>query len=125
MTMARLAIRLRDKLADVDQATIESLLADPGLPAEPRIQLLFGLAQALDAKGQFDRAAELSCEANSLQAAELEKRGQAYDPSVHHVYVDDLIAVFTPAFFERTRGFGHESERPIFVVGLPRSYSCT
>jgi tetratricopeptide (TPR) repeat protein len=119
--LARLAIRLRDKLADVDQGTIENLLADPALASEPRIQLLFGLAQALDAKGQFDRAAELSCEANALQVAELKKRGQAYDQSVHHAYVDDLIEVFTPAFFERTRGFGHESERPIFVVGLPRS----
>ncbi len=117
----RLAIRLRDKLSGVDQGTIENLLADPALAAEPRIQLLFGLAQALDAKGQFDRAAELSREANALQAAELKERGQAYDPTVHHSYVDDLIAVFTPAFFERTRGFGHESERPIFVVGLPRS----
>ena len=27
----------------------------------------------------------------------------------------------TPAFFERVRGFGLESELPVFVVGLPRS----
>jgi len=31
------------------------------------------------------------------------------------------MATCTPAFFERVRGFGLETERPIFIVGLPRS----
>jgi hypothetical protein len=32
-----------------------------------------------------------------------------------------LAKVCSPAFFERARGIGVESERPIFIVGLPRS----
>ena len=32
-----------------------------------------------------------------------------------------MIATCTPDFFERVRGFGLESELPVFVVGLPRS----
>ena len=32
-----------------------------------------------------------------------------------------MIEVCTPDFFERVRGFGLESEVPVFVVGLPRS----
>ena len=32
-----------------------------------------------------------------------------------------MIAVCTPDFFQRVRGFGLESELPVFVVGLPRS----
>ena len=32
-----------------------------------------------------------------------------------------MIAVCTPDFFARVRGFGLESELPVFVVGLPRS----
>jgi hypothetical protein len=32
-----------------------------------------------------------------------------------------MIMVSTPDFFERVRGFGLESELPVFVVGLPRS----
>ena len=35
--------------------------------------------------------------------------------------VTRMIAVCTPDFFERVRGFGLESELPVFVVGLPRS----
>jgi hypothetical protein len=32
-----------------------------------------------------------------------------------------MMTTCTPAFFERVRGFGLESQRPIFIVGLPRS----
>jgi hypothetical protein len=32
-----------------------------------------------------------------------------------------LLATFTPAFFEGVRGMGVASERPVFIVGLPRS----
>ena len=32
-----------------------------------------------------------------------------------------MMAVCSPDFFERVRGFGVETERPIFIVGLPRS----
>ena len=30
-------------------------------------------------------------------------------------------SIFTPAFFEARRDYGHPSERPVFVVGMPRS----
>jgi hypothetical protein len=32
-----------------------------------------------------------------------------------------MTATCTPVFFERVRGFGVDSQRPIFIVGLPRS----
>src|SRR5262249_55916262 len=32
-----------------------------------------------------------------------------------------MMAVCSPAFFERVGGIGMDSERPIFIVGLPRS----
>jgi hypothetical protein len=32
-----------------------------------------------------------------------------------------LLAAFTPGYFERVCGFGLETERPVFIVGLPRS----
>ena len=69
----------------------------------------------------FDRAARLSLEANSLQAADFRKRGLGYDPEAHEKFVDRLIAAFTPEFFARVGGFGSDSERPVFIVGLPRS----
>ena len=35
--------------------------------------------------------------------------------------VDEASRVFTHEVFEKFRKFGHESEKPIFVIGLPRS----
>jgi tetratricopeptide (TPR) repeat protein len=119
--LARLATRLRGKLPEPDRTAIETLLADPALPAEQRSALQFGLAQSLDARGEFERAAALTVEANALQRAEFHKRGRGYDPAAHARFVEQLIAAFTFGFFERTRGWGLDTERPVFVVGLPRS----
>jgi hypothetical protein len=84
--------------------------------------LHFGLALVLDAKGAYDRAAEHLRHANALRLADWRKRGEkAYDPEDHERFVAGLVATCTPEFFERTSGFGRETERPIFIVGLPRS----
>jgi tetratricopeptide (TPR) repeat protein len=119
--LGRLATRLRAKLPAADEAAIERLLIDPRLTGQPRSELLFGLAQALDERGEFDRAALLSIEANSLQRDQFGQCGVAYDHEAHHRFIDRLIEVFTPAFFERVQGFGLETRRPVFIVGLPRS----
>ncbi len=118
---ARLATRLRDRLSETDQAAIENLLADPKLAADQRWPLLFGLAQARDAHGDFDRAAGLLAQANALQRVDFQARGRGYDPAAHRSFVNRLIATFTPEFFERVRGAGLDTERPVFVFGMPRS----
>jgi tetratricopeptide (TPR) repeat protein len=119
--LARLATRLRDALPETEEAAIERLLADPRLRQDERCSLLFGLAHVLDARGEFSRSAELAGEANALQRADLERRGRGYDPDAHTKFVDQLLAAFTPEFFARVRGWGLETDRPVFVVGMPRS----
>ena len=83
--------------------------------------LHFGLARVLDARGQYAEAAEHLDRAHALQLSELRKRGQEYDPKEYELLVERMIAVCTPDFFARVRGFGLETELPVFVVGLPRS----
>jgi tetratricopeptide (TPR) repeat protein len=119
--LARLATRARGGLSEAEVTAIEGLLADPALSGEPRWSLQFGLAQVLDARGEFDRAAGLTLQANARQLADFRERGLDYDPAVHRSLVDALIAAFSPEFFARVRGFGLETERPVFVVGMPRS----
>ena len=46
---------------------------------------------------------------------------QGYDPESHARLVGATIAAFTPAFFERVGSFGLQTERPVFITGLPRS----
>jgi tetratricopeptide (TPR) repeat protein len=120
--LAQLATLLRGKLPEADQAATSRLAADPDLSATKRTGLHYGLALVLDAKGAYDRAAEHLRHANALRLADWRKRGKGeYDPADHERFVAGLIATCTPEFFERVVGFGVETERPIFIVGLPRS----
>jgi tetratricopeptide (TPR) repeat protein len=118
---AQLATLLRGKLPDEDVSAIRHLLADPDLHDARRSALQFGLAQVHDGRGAYADAAELLRQANALALAVARRRGLGYDPAEHSRFVAGMMAVCTPAFFERVRGFGLESERPIFIVGLPRS----
>jgi tetratricopeptide (TPR) repeat protein len=118
---SQLATLLRDKLPEGDLTAMRQLLADPDLTDGKRATLCFGLGQVLDARKSYDEAAEHLRQANAMALREWCKRGQGYDPANHTVFIDRLMATFTPAFFQRMRGPGADSERPIFIVGLPRS----
>jgi tetratricopeptide (TPR) repeat protein len=118
---AHLATLLRDKLPEADLEAQRRLLADPLLPDGRRSALHFGLAHVLDARGAYAEAAEHLKLANALGLAQRIKRGRGYDPALHERFVDGMIATCAPAFFERVRDIGLPTERPVFVVGLPRS----
>lgn len=110
-----------EKLPEEDLAVMRRLLADPNLNEVRRALLHFGLAQVLDARNECDEAARHATQANSLTLACQRKRGRAYDPTPHSEFVDRLLATFTPDYFEHVRGFGVDSDRPVFIVGLPGS----
>ena len=44
-----------------------------------------------------------------------------YDLKAYREFIDRMIATFDKAFFASRMGFGHSSEIPVFVVGMPRS----
>lgn len=118
---SQLATLLRSKLPDDDLAAMRKMLDDPDLLEGKRSILLFGVAQVLDARGHYDEAGECLRAANALCLENWRKRGEVYDPDSHHKFITDMIATCSPAFFERVRGLGLDSERPVFIVGLPRS----
>jgi hypothetical protein len=111
---------LRDKLPDRDIAAIEKWLADPAQGPEPRGRLLFALAHVLDARGEYDRAARCSREANEL-TVESRKRRRKNLPAEHERIVTGLIDAFNRAFFARTADQGLDTRLPVFIFGLPRS----
>jgi tetratricopeptide (TPR) repeat protein len=117
----QLATMLRGRLPADDLVALRGLLSDPDLPTGKRAVLHFGLAEVLDARKDYGAAAEQLTQANTLTLADRRQRGQGYEPAAHAEFIDRLLATFTPAFFERVRSFGVDSERPIFVLGLPRS----
>ncbi len=117
----RLAEILGGKLPQQDLAAQRRLLEEMELTDEQRLLLHFGLAQVLDARGEYAEAAGHLDRGNALQLSEWRKCGQEYDWKAHESLVTQMIRVSTPDFFGRVRGFGLESELPVFVVGLPRS----
>jgi tetratricopeptide (TPR) repeat protein len=118
---AQLATLLRGKLPEDDLAALRRGLARSHLTTGNRLALHFGLAQVLDGRGEYGASAEHLQQGNALCLELWRAQGQSYDPRDHTTFVNQLIAAFTPEFFARTRGFGLDSERPVFIVGLPRS----
>jgi hypothetical protein len=119
---ARLATLLRHKLPDADLAALETRLADAALDQGPRARLLFGLAHALDGRGEYARAALCLRETNAI-TSELARGRKDYDPVRHARFVDGVLGAFDVQLFTRLResGAGLDTRRPVFVFGLPRS----
>ena len=99
---------------------LEACLANPRLNPDHRAKLLFAFAYVLDARGEFQRAAELLREAHALRLR-LNRGHRAYHRAVHEQFVNGLIRVFDRALFERVAEWGSDTERPVFIIGLPRS----
>jgi tetratricopeptide (TPR) repeat protein len=118
---AALAALLRRRLPEADVAAIRELLADPWLSDGRRCALHLGLGQVLDDRGEHAEAAEHLEKGKALDLANRQRRGRAYNPDAHAHFVDQVLATFTPEFFARVQGWGLDSEKPVFIFGLPRS----
>ena len=95
----KLAELLGGNLPETDLAAQRRLLAETVLTDAQRLFLHFGLAQVLDARGEYAEAAEHLDRGNALQLSEWRKCGQEYDPKAYEVLITQMIAVCTPDFF--------------------------
>jgi tetratricopeptide (TPR) repeat protein len=112
---------LEGRLADADLSVLKDLLADSLLPEDLRSRVYFAAARVYDVRAEYEEAAKHLRTANAFQLDNFRKSGQVYDPVAHTRLVDDIIGAFTPKLFARFRGWGLDSERPVFIFGLPRS----
>jgi tetratricopeptide (TPR) repeat protein len=108
-------------LPEPDLHSSRELLTAADLPVEKQADLHFGLAHVLDARGDYSGAARHLGSANALCKRVWDDLGKGYDPAQHRRFIESMIATCTAPFFERVRGYGLETGRPVFVVGLPRS----
>jgi tetratricopeptide (TPR) repeat protein len=120
-TLGMLAQVLRDRFPPVHQAAAEAVLADPSIPPFRRGMLAYGLALVHDARQEHAQVVEQIRQAHACFLEDSGRQRQAYNPAGHHAYIEQLMAVCTPAYFERVRGWGGASELPVFIVGMPRS----
>jgi tetratricopeptide (TPR) repeat protein len=81
-----------------------------------RYHLHFALGKALEDQEDWQRSFDHYAEGNRLRRQE-----RPYDPERMTTHVERTVALFDRASL--TRGGGHSSREPIFIVGLPRAGS--
>jgi tetratricopeptide (TPR) repeat protein len=116
-----LATHLRDKLPDEDVRAMEEFLAREHLSDWKRSTLHHGLAHYYDAKKDYSLAAEHATKGNQYRQEVWTRQGKTYSRDDHTGFVSFLIKQFQPSFFERVKGWGLDTETPVFVFGMPRS----
>jgi tetratricopeptide (TPR) repeat protein len=113
--------RIRRQHLSPEHAALLTQAQQQNLPLSLRIAVRFALAGLADSRNDFAEAAGYLSEANALALAANQARGRTYDPQVWRDYIDRVIRVFDEGYFKRTRSFGVASDRPVFIIGLPRS----
>jgi Flp pilus assembly protein TadD len=86
--------------------------------AEPFLALHFAYAKALDDRGQHERALDHYITGGRMKRVQL-----AYNESDTHAFFDAIRAAFPKEAFENRAYAGLDDERPVFIVGMPRSGS--
>jgi tetratricopeptide (TPR) repeat protein len=104
-----------------ERHAMAEILADTRRDKPARIAAGFGLGALQERDGECDAAFACFRQVNALAAALRREEGRAFDRFQFQHTVDRLIATFTPGTFMATLGWGHLSERPVFIVGMPRS----
>jgi tetratricopeptide (TPR) repeat protein len=100
-------------------AAMRALGADIAtLPRAQQIDLHFALGNVEERAGRYDEAFGHYAAGNALKRAEI-----AYDEPAALAYVRSLEGAFGNPMMEALRGCGDPSDRPIFVLGMPRSGS--
>lgn len=91
---------------------------DPSLAEDRRFHLHFAVARVHERRRDYDAAFGHFREANRIKGGLY-----PFDARGHTDYVNRIMAVFTPELFEQRRDHGLDDERPVFLVGMPRSGS--
>ena len=103
--------------AEAVRAIVDRLAGEvDSLAPTDRSRLLFAIGKSLEDRGQFDRAFACLAEANALRRAEL-----SYEIDETERRMESIAEVFDQARLRRWTGAGDPSDRPIFIVGMPRS----
>ncbi|HUR40735.1 MAG TPA: sulfotransferase [Verrucomicrobiae bacterium] len=108
---------LRKDARDEDVELARRILDDPLRSPQDHANAGFGLGKTLDGRGDYDGAFAVWNKANAARRQQI----GPFDRAGLTVRVDRNIAQFTRAFLEQRRTWGSDSNRPVFVLGMPRS----
>lgn len=106
------------RFGDAEIGEMESHLASADLPSADRTRIHFALGKACEDMKAFEQSFHHYARGNALH-----RMGLSHDPAELDNYVARCKEFFTREFFDARRGWGSESNDPIFVVGMGRSGS--
>lgn len=86
--------------------------------ADHFLALHFAYAKALDDRGEHERALQHYVTGGKMKRAQLN-----YDEADTHGFFDKIRAAFPKEAFENRKFEGLSDDRPVFIVGMPRSGS--
>jgi len=102
---------------DEDIKAMQAALAQPGKWApDERMSLHFALGKALLDTGDAGSAFEHLHQGNALKRATFD-----YDPKRSRAWFEQIAEVFTGALMEQFKSHEPATQRPVFIVGMPRS----
>jgi len=102
---------------DTSLATrIKNCLSNTSLDGDARSTLLFALGKIMDDSREFGTAFSHFAEGNNLVHRAVGRPIDAYRQEF-----DAIKSIFTRSLFTRYEGLCHDSEIPVFILGMPRS----
>ncbi len=106
----------KDPLADAEVSALLDLQKTGVADMTDRIRLGFALGRHFERAGRVSEAAAQLLEANALQRSRLD-----YDIDNHLRAMRNIRECFDESFFDRWQDAGLSDEKPVFIIGMPRS----
>jgi tetratricopeptide (TPR) repeat protein len=116
-----LAVKFGPRLDESEIQAIGARLSRDDCSDEEQAGLHFGGAKLCDARGEYPQAADHARRANLTFDAILNRGGKADRPEEYRRLVDFHVGLFTREYFSQGPSVGIVSDRPVFIVGMPRS----
>jgi len=107
------------KVKDLDDeylSRLTSLLDDPNIEDEKRLHLNLAASLAYESLGDDAQSFRYLKTGNDLKA-----KLYPHDPKKEISRFESIKEIFNPAFLKRFEGGGSSSQKPIFILGMPRS----
>ena len=104
-----------ERLFDLTRALVDRV---DELPRDEQVRVYYALGKALEDRGDYDGAFDAFTKANAMHRQTI-----VYDGAAFEARFQAIADAFNPTLFERLgrEGEGAQSNRPIFIVGMPRS----
>ena len=100
--------------ADGELEEIERILAANDVSRQDRQNLAFSAGKIAADRGEYDRAFGHFRTANANYAGR-------FDRAAFSAFVDEIKATITVDYFAQRQDLGSAGDRPVFIVGMPRS----